>query len=461
MRFFLLLLLVGNLAFAIDDILAGLPPPGASYLDSGQLANLRFRARDQAGTGEVLPAAEEGAPHSYRFTVARKTDNPWDVGFGWTTPAGVGPERDDVMLVSFEARSVGTDEDAQGQVQVVLRRSVPPNQPALVETCIFGSEWQRFNLAASPEADMAGDGILLTFNLGLAPQEIEIRDVRLLNFGTSIHWAHFLRALDASPWRTGRRSAGRALDPGLLWEMLAYAELEATPADFSPDGAWQATYAIFHCQGYLLFNNANLGLLQLARIPQADGNFLLQATQSIRLAYAMLHVTEARAVCRADALATPLSWSFSSRFFCPEGEEIPDLSTDEEGAPAGGAGPVALDWGLFEAVQRLDPAQPLPVFSLVEGFDLVKPNQQVLFRGEESYRLGEKTASFRRFDQLGSGLLPVSYWLDGRGRLQIVATHNRAYILDPEAEAKFERYSQEQIARQRRIERRLQEAEDR
>jgi hypothetical protein len=55
--------------------------------------------------------------------------------------------------------------------------------------------------------------------------------------------------------------------------------------------------------------------------------------------------------------------------------------------------------------------------------------------------------------------LPISYWLDGKGRLQIVVTHNRAYILDPEATEKYERYSKEQTERQQRVERRMQETE--
>lgn len=451
---------LGLAAPSIEEVLGQLPPPTAAYFSAEQLADPRFHAKDGEGSCEVLPA-EEGVPgRTYRFTVNRKFENLWDAGFGWSTPKGVGPLKDDILLVTFEARCIDPAKGASGSIRAVLRRTVQPFNLAIGDTCNFSKQWQRFNLPATAEADLAEDGILLTFNLGAKAQQIEVRDVRVLNFGKTVLWAPFLKTIGASRWRTGRRIVGTPLTPGLLWEMTAFADLEPTPAGFSPSGAWQATYAIFSCQGYLAFGNQNRGVLRLERTPQTDGTFLLKATQRVGLEDAMGQVTEATIHCRSDALATPISWTLKSQFLDAEGKVIPDLTVEEKKEPPPGAVPATGDWCLFEAVQRLTPGTVVPSFTLLEGLDLAKTDQQLIDRGEETYTIGKETRAFRRYDQLGHGVLPINYWLDGNGRLQVVVTLNRAYILDPEADAKFAEYAKDQVLRHERAEQRRQAEEE-
>ncbi len=457
--FALVLPVLGLAGPSIDEVLSQLPPPEASYLTAEQLADPHFHAKDGEGSCEVLPPEQGAGGPTYRFTVNRKFDNLWDAGFGWSTPKGTGPLKDDILLVTFEARSVAQDKGAKGSIRAVLRRTVQPFNLALGETCNFSKQWQRFNLAATPEADLAGDGMLLTFNLGSMAQQIEVRDVRVLNFGKSVLWAPFLKTIGASRWRSGRRIVGTPLTPGMLWEMTAFADLAPTPPDFSPAGAWQATYAIFSCHGYLAFGNEDRGVLRLARIPQDDGTFVLKATQQVGLEDAMSQLTEATIRCRNDALATPISWTLKSQFFGADGKAIPDLTTEDRKELPKDAGLATGDWCLFEAVQRLTGTMP-PTFTLLEGMDLAKTGQQLVDRGEETYQIGKEKRTFHRYDQLGHGVLPINYWLDGKGRLQVVVTLNRAYILDPEAETKYEEFAKDLAVRHERAEQRRQAEEE-
>jgi hypothetical protein len=445
---------------SITEILAKLPAPEASYLPPDQLAKPSFHAKDGKGSMEVVPAEKPGESPLYKLAITAKPAHMWEAGLSWTTPKGIGPKQDDVLLLTFEARCADSGKDPKGQVRPVLRRTVQPYDNALSETCTFGRTWQRFNLVASPKADLSPDGTLLNFNLGLKVQNIEVRDVRLLNFGQKVGWARFIKLVGASNWRSGRRSVSEQLDPGLLWNMMAYRDLPATAADFSPTGAWQATYAIFVCHGYLLYGNHDLGLLELVRTPLADGTFTLKMTQRIRLDESMLQVTEAEAHCRADALGTPLSWTLKSRFEDSDGKPIPDLAVDETGKPSDlVAGPATGDWCLFEAVQRLTPQTKVPEFSLLEGLSVAKGGQRLSYRGEETYPIADKDQTLRRYEQIGHGVLPTNYWLDASGRLVIAVTHSRAYILDPEAKAKYEQYSADQLARTERIRKRREQQE--
>ena len=435
----------------IDEILAKLPAPEASYISAEQLAKPGFQAKDDKGSCVVVPAAVAGGAPTYRIAVTEKPEKHWETGLKWSTPKGTGPKRDDVVLVTFEARCTDEGRQAKGQVRPVLRRSVKPYHTALGGTCVLGKNWQRLNLVATPSADMVDDGILVGLNLGLQVQKVEIRDVRVLNFGKKVSRAQFIKAVGASPQQGGSRAVGQALDPGMLWEMAAFADFTPTPGDFKADGTWQATYGIFTCHGYMLKANKHLGLLRLERTPRDDGTFDLKVTQTIQLDAAMRHVTEAVAQCRADALATPISWTLKSRFLDAHGAPIPDLDADEKGPlPGAAAGPATGDWCLFEAVQRLTPQTEIPTFSLLEGMSVVKEGQRLAYRGEESHQIAGEAREFRRYVQIGHGVLPINYWLDAKGRLQLVVTHSRAYLLIPEAVANYEKYSQSQLSRYRK-----------
>ncbi|MCP5116694.1 MAG: hypothetical protein GY953_38190 [bacterium] len=164
------------------------------------------------------------------------------------------------------------------------------------------------------------------------------------------------------------------------------------------------------------------------------------------------NLVDAIVECRADRLASPVSWKLSSRFVDLEGETIPGLSASESGrAVEGGvvmrlgedelthnsARPLTGDWCLFEAIGR----QPFEQadsgsFDVLEGLRLPRDEHRLGYRGR--YKWKGTPAVLHWFQQIGYGVLPYEYWLDDDHRLLAVATHARAYILDEKANQRVE-----------------------
>ena len=53
------------------------------------------------------------------------------------------------------------------------------------------------------------------------------------------------------------------------------------------------------------------------------------------------------------------------------------------------------------------------------------------------------------YQMIGEGLLPYLYWVDDQRRLLMAISHTRAYVFDPDAEARVAEVA-ETLARRRR-----------
>jgi hypothetical protein len=128
-------------------------------------------------------------------------------------------------------------------------------------------------------------------------------------------------------------------------------------------------------------------------------------------------------------LASPVEWELSSQFTGPGGKIISELSQQNRGSVTESA--AASDWGLFEAVQRLDfDKKSSPQFDLLEGMSVSKSGHRLSYRGIYPMKMGTQSIPLHCFAQLGRGILPTEYWLDDRHRLLAVISMNKAYILD-------------------------------
>lgn len=246
-----------------------------------------------------------------------------------------------------------------------------------------------------------------------------------------------------------RTIIGVPLTPEVLLRIGGIHRLPVTPAGFDPGGAWVNAYRIFTCHGYIEDGNQNVGELRLERVPGAGADgFRLKIRCRIVNSEGAVQFLDAEASCRTDELATLASWRFTSRFEDVHGNPLPDLNTAGSGSVATGvivtrAGgeprkrkaprPVTSDWGLFEAVGRLThEGPPPPQFDLLEGLSLPRTGHRIFYRGV--YRAkGNGLTPMHWFQQIGHGLLPYDYWLDGRRRLQVAVMHSRAWVLDNRA----------------------------
>ena len=251
--------------------------------------------------------------------------------------------------------------------------------------------------------------------------------------------------------QSARTIVGEPLSPAVLARLGAFEELPETPPDFDPAGSWANKYLVFVCRGYVERGNEGVGVLRLERTPDETGSgFVLTVRQRMVMDPGHVHEIEVLARCRADRLATPVTWRLLSRFLDPRGREISGLAGEERGelqdgkiaVTRGGSerirplpGPVTSDWGLMEAVQRFAAGSGSPgAFAMLQSFTTLRAGQRIVAVREE--RVGEPiNGPLLRITQIGRGTLPYDYWLFPRERrLAILTTGPRAYILNDQAD---------------------------
>lgn len=236
-----------------------------------------------------------------------------------------------------------------------------------------------------------------------------------------------------------------------------------------PAGDWALTYRILTLNS----RGAEQGRLRVERNAQGSGARLrLHVERPLGVGR---RVTQAEIVCRNDALATPVRWSFTSESITRDGKPIAHTRLSKSGVTNGDgvnitdndrrgrvavAGPWAINWALFEAVPRL-PRQPFkPIrFTMLDHFDQVKRNQVLSYRGSATLLLGQrrtrkqewvqlekgrirktrlameggKQVRLHAYDHLGDGIVPWVYWVDEQGRLLFAISGLEGYALDAKA----------------------------
>jgi hypothetical protein len=237
-----------------------------------------------------------------------------------------------------------------------------------------------------------------------------------------------------------KRDAGEtAAKPyGILSGTQPYLEsFQAPSGTFDSAGAWTHSYRL-HLAGR---KQGAAGFLEIRHEPAAGGAVLHVETH-------ILHdnggqQTRATVQCRADRLCTPQSWQLESLMSDAAGQPIANTRVTQRATIGNSgiaidsngrkrvlkvSGPLATNWGLFCAVQRLA-AKDAQRFTLLEEMDLIKPNQQ-LSAGESITFHDLRLTSY---EQTGDGVLPFHYWLDDQHRVLFVLSGQRAYIYDAEA----------------------------
>ena len=232
-----------------------------------------------------------------------------------------------------------------------------------------------------------------------------------------------------------RTIVGSPLTPTLLKELGAINKLPSTPDDFNPDGNWVNTYRIWTCHGYRESGNDNVGFLRIERIDDSGKAFMLKVYQQVVQDDALINIIDGTIKCRNNQLASPTEWELSSQVEGPDGKIISVLSSHNHGVATESVTSTAVDWCLFEAVQRLVfDKQSSFRFDLLEGMYLSKLRHRLFYRGVTPLKMNGRDISLHCFVQTGSGILPYEYWLNDRHRLLAVISMNKVYILDDKAE---------------------------
>lgn len=221
-----------------------------------------------------------------------------------------------------------------------------------------------------------------------------------------------------------------------------------TPHD--PHGDWTLNYVVYTLAG----DCAPAGNLTLTRKRIDDHRHTLTLAMR-KLQAANAHQTRhAEIECMSDDLGTPIAWQWQVDFLKPDDQPWPGMKLSKKGCvleqgieidyvpETSGAsrihavkGPLAIEWGLWEAVGRLprETGRALD-FTLIEDFDQCKDEQKLMYKKNIELMWPEgdvnaKPLTLHAFDHLGRGMVPFTYWVDDAGRLIAAVSGIEAYIL--------------------------------
>jgi len=250
----------------------------------------------------------------------------------------------------------------------------------------------------------------------------------------------------------------------------ALAEFQPPTGAFDPAGDWTHRYGVWTVGQR---GCARVGHVGLARSVGKDGTAVLRLEYVKTYSGAFQGRTMASIQCRADRLATPLSWTASVESLTPKGARVPNTAIQTTGRVAGKALALTsgkarrtlplpeaytINWSLFDAVQRLPRGAFEPLrFALLDDFDEVKPDQRLAWWQTATVTLGGRRVQKPVWERLekgrirrtvwategaravtlhgyvhtGPGIVPVVYWVDEAGRLLFVVAGIEAYVYEP------------------------------
>jgi len=198
-----------------------------------------------------------------------------------------------------------------------------------------------------------------------------------------------------------------------------------------------------------------MGFLRLLRRPVGDDALELEVEQLLRTP-GRTERLRATVTCAAETLSTPRRWRIECSLLADDypipnaqaaqrGEERDGLIRRQAlvgGKPSGrmrsfpAPARFTAGWCLFDALQRL-PGDDARVddFDLLEDLQVVKSGQRLAFRQTTALDWAGRQVLLHGFEQLGSGLLPYTWWLDDARRVVAAVGGMKALVWNPSADA--------------------------
>ncbi|RLD09266.1 MAG: hypothetical protein DRI44_08870 [Chlamydiae bacterium] len=212
---------------------------------------------------------------------------------------------------------------------------------------------------------------------------------------------------------------------------------------FDPNGKWENKYKMFSLAsgraghaGTLIFKRKLLSKSEAFIELNFDKAGINRNWQKVN----------AKMKFKTDLLSSPVKWQYEAKMTNPKGGVIKNTEIKEYAINDNNeinfvwndkrkkiitSRNIALNWLLFDAVQRM-PRKDFggTAFTLIDHFDQPKPNNKITFRDEIEINVakGEILKLFT-YKQLGTGILPIVYYVDKYGRLLFVVSGIEAYGL--------------------------------
>ena len=227
----------------------------------------------------------------------------------------------------------------------------------------------------------------------------------------------------------------------------------APPAEqaFKPDGPWEHSWYVLNIDesDFSFKRPSPQGVLRITRGKTAWGKFDLNIDMlTSKHQWKAFHHTTIQAQCKADLLASPVSWQLESVILDPYMRPFEETRVHQSGSLARGAltikaankrkvwvpRNVAANYGMFDVVQRLAYDNFAPFcFCMLEDMDLVKVGQVLYKLDPLNVETSRGKMGLCGFLQIGTGILPYHYWLDESGRLILASGGLRAFVFNPNA----------------------------
>lgn len=217
---------------------------------------------------------------------------------------------------------------------------------------------------------------------------------------------------------------------------LGYIKDSIKLVPFNPSADWQMSYSILSCKGVMPSKPQHCGTLKIRKKTDSGITFTVeQQLADENLCFKVLIVNE----CLDDKMRTPVKYNSLSDF---SGElsgqesfqyEKPNLSITVNGflRTKKVTSPVTK-WALIDIVQNLGFRDNEPLdFTFIESADIYKLHHSLRFHDKVFFdnAEGDKLPLYS-YVQLGEGILPTEYWVDGNHRLLAIINSGRMYVLD-------------------------------
>ena len=219
----------------------------------------------------------------------------------------------------------------------------------------------------------------------------------------------------------------------LLSDCLKDIQVPGEP--FDVNGEWERNYTMWNPARGKSAKSERLGSLRIHRKLTPDRNIRLQLTQITKMAGANgSGQSKAGVTCKADDLCTPIQWKIDSEVLDPQGKQVPltAIGVSNRADRMKVTGRLSSNWSLFDAVQRLPFDSKTIEFTVLEELELLRPEQRLSPGATAEVELGGRMVKLHSFEQIGRGILPITYWLDDSHRLIIATGGRRAFLFDSE-----------------------------
>ncbi|MDH7570860.1 MAG: endo-1,4-beta-xylanase [Armatimonadota bacterium] len=186
---------------------AALPPGGTSLLPADLQAAFRLGGSPNVATLQTVEVQGQPFRQAFRVRTVQRPEQVYHVSLRATTAAPV--NRGDVILLSCAMRAVETSTEAgEAHALCVFEKAGEPYTKSLTVQVGVGRDWKRVYLPFQAGASYPAGGAQLCFQVGFTPQVIDIADIRLINYGTSVSIASLPRLrveypgrAEDAPWR--------------------------------------------------------------------------------------------------------------------------------------------------------------------------------------------------------------------------------------------------------------------